>query len=246
MEQYQQRVICYDNTAAVLKKLGLDSAQGPLSSFAFHTLETALQFDDSLFHTYLYDWLLSHGRADYLLEISTPFIEEYLKQCTLLESTRDLLWRYYIKVDDFGHAAQELGRIADSTRYQLSFESRLEYLSLAVSNAKSYPAGSDPKTDNGRLLIELEEKLEVGNIQLNIILSLKAMADDVRRRAEIVSLDPTTRQFENHRAQQLEGLYQSCKAQLLDIDNVSLSFIFLYFCSASRIFEIHTNVLSLL
>ncbi|KAF9152095.1 hypothetical protein BG015_005786 [Linnemannia schmuckeri] len=225
LEQYQQRVICYDNTAAVLKELGLDSAQGPLSSFAFHTLETALQFDDSLFHTYLYDWLLSHGRADYLLEISTPYIEEYLKQCTLLESTRDLLWRYYIKVDDFGHAAQELGRIADSTRYQLSFESRLEYLSLAVSNAKSYPAGSDPKTDNGRLLIELEEKLEVGNIQLNIILSLKAMADDARRRAEIVSLDPATRQFENHRAQQLEGLYQSCKAQLLDVDNLYHTYV---------------------
>ncbi|KAF9907927.1 hypothetical protein EC991_010366 [Linnemannia zychae] len=225
LEQYQQRVICYDNTAAVLKELGVDSAQGPLSSFAFHTLETALQFDDSLFHTYLYDWLLSHGRADYLLEISTPYIEEYLKQCTLLESTRDLLWRYYIKVDDFGHAAQELGRIADSTRYQLSFESRVEYLSLAVSNAKSYPAGSDPKTDNGRLLIELEEKLEVGNIQLNIILSLKAMVDDARRRAENAALDPVRRQEESHRAQQLEELYQSCKSQLLDVNSLYYSYV---------------------
>lgn len=225
LEQYQQRVICYDNTAAVLKKLGLDSAQGPLSSFAFHTLETALQFDDSLFHTYLYDWLLSHGRVDYLLEISTPYIEEYLKQCSQLETSRDMLWRYYIKADDFGHAAQELGRIADSTRYQLSFESRLEYLSLAVSNAKSYPAGSDPKTDNGRLLIDLEEKLEVGNIQLNIILSLKAYVDEARRKAENLALDAARRQHATQQAQQLEDLYQNCKAQLLDVQTLYQNYV---------------------
>ncbi|KAI7830540.1 Non-repetitive/WGA-negative nucleoporin C-terminal-domain-containing protein [Gamsiella multidivaricata] len=217
-EQYAQRVICYENAVAVLKELGLDSALGPLSSFAFHTLETALQFDDSLFHTYLYDWLLSHGRADYLLEISSPYIEEYLKQCTMLESTRDLLWRYYIKSNDFGRAAQELGRIADSARYQLTFEMRLEYLSLAVSNAKSYPAGSDPKTDSGRLLIELEEKLEVGNIQLDIILSLKSMLEEQNRTTENPALDNMTRLEARHRAQDLETLFQNCKAQLLDIN----------------------------
>lgn len=205
----------------VLKELGLDSAQGPLSSFAFHTLETALQFDDSLFHTFLYDWLLSHGRSDYLLEISSPYIEEYLKQCTLLESTRDLLWRYYIKVDDFGHAAQELGRIADSTRYRLTFEMRLEYLSLAVSNAKSYPAGSDPKTDNSRLLVELEEKLEVGNIQLDIILTLKAMVQEHSRMTENPQFDTSTRQEARIRTQDIENLYQSCSAQLLDVNSVS-------------------------
>ncbi|KAG0242522.1 Non-repetitive/WGA-negative nucleoporin C-terminal-domain-containing protein [Mortierella sp. GBAus27b] len=224
-EQYAQRIICYENTVHVLKELGLDSAQGPLSSFAFHTLETALQFDDSLFHTFLYDWLLSHGRSDYLLEITSPYIEEYLKQCTLLESTRDLLWRYYIKVDDFGHAAQELGRIADSTRYRLTFEMRLEYLSLAVSNAKSYPAGSDPKTDNSRLLVDLEEKLEVGNIQLDIILTLKAMVQEHSRAAENPQFDTTTRHEVRIRAQEIEGLYQSCSAQLLDVNSLYHSYV---------------------
>jgi nuclear pore complex protein Nup155 len=208
-----------------MKELGLDSAQGPLSSFAFHTLETALQFDDSLFHTFLYDWLLSHGRSDYLLEIASPYIEEYLKQCTLLESTRDLLWRYYIKVDDFGHAAQELGRIADSTRYRLTFEMRLEYLSLAVSNAKSYPVGSDPKTDNSRLLVELEEKLEVGNIQLDIILTLKAMVQEQSRLAENPQANAASRQEARIRAQDIDNLYQSCSAQLLDVNSVSLACI---------------------
>ncbi|KAF9114226.1 hypothetical protein BGX27_011428 [Mortierella sp. AM989] len=224
-EQYAQRVICYENAVTVLKELGVDSVQGPFSSFAFHTLETALQFDDSLFHTYLYDWLLSHNRADYLLEISSPYIEEYLKQCTLLDSTRDLLWRYYIKVDDFGHAAQELGRIAESTRYQLTFESRLQYLSLAVSNAKSYPAGSDPKTDNGRLLIELEEKLEVGNIQLDIILNLKAMLDVQSRMADNPTLDTSVRLQAGHDARELEALLQSCRAQLLDVNSLYHSYV---------------------
>jgi nuclear pore complex protein Nup155 len=220
VEQYSQRVICYDNAVAVLKELGLDSALGPLSNFAFHTLETALEFDDSLFHTYLYDWLLSHGRADYLLEISSPYIEEYLKQCTLLDGTRDLLWRYYVKVDDFGHAAEELGRIAESTRYKLDFESRLEYLSLAVSNAKSYPAGSDPKSENGRLLIELEEKLEVGNIQLEILQQLKAGVEKCSRQAENSANDIATRQESRQQAQALEIMYQNCRTQLLDVNSV--------------------------
>ncbi|KAG0257515.1 hypothetical protein BG011_003926 [Mortierella polycephala] len=219
-EQYNQRMICYENAISVLRELGLDSAQGPLSSFAFHTLETALQFDDALFHTYLYDWLLSHGRADYLLEISSPYIEEYLKQCVQLKQSRDLLWRYYIKTDDFGHAAQELGRIAESTQYDLDFESRLEYLSLAVSNAKSYPAGSDPKTDNGRLLIDLEEKLEVGNIQLDVIQGLKSMVEEHRRLAS----DPMQKQEEQHTALELEQplrMYESMLAiyHASDIDD---------------------------
>ncbi|KAG0212021.1 hypothetical protein BGX33_003908 [Mortierella sp. NVP41] len=225
VEQFQQRTICYENAVAVLKELGIDSAQGPLSSFAFHTMETALQFDDSLFHTFLYDWLLAHGRSDYLLEISSAYIEDYLKQCTVLESTRDLLWRYYIKIDDFGHAAQELGRIADSTRYPLEFERRLEYLSLAVSNAKSYPSGSDPRTDNGRLLIDLEEKLEVGNIQLQIILSLKALVDEARRSSESFDLDAGSRQRERQRAQELDSMYQNCKAQLLDANSLYHSYV---------------------
>ncbi|KAG0200792.1 hypothetical protein BGX28_006227 [Mortierella sp. GBA30] len=224
-EQYAQRIICYDNAVAVLKELGLDSAQGQLSSSAFDTVWTALQFEDSLFHTYLYDWLLSHGRADYLLEISSPYIEEYLKQATLLEAMRDLLWRYYVKVDDFGHAARELGRIAESTQYPLEFESRLEYLSLAVSNAKSYPAGSDPKSDNGRLLIELEEKLEVGNIQLDIILGLKSMMEQRRRASENATLDSTVRQEARQNAQELEDLYQSCKTQLLDVNSLYHAYV---------------------
>ncbi|KAF8923624.1 hypothetical protein BGZ58_002724, partial [Dissophora ornata] len=225
VEQYAQRSTCYANAIAVLKELGLDTAQGPLSSFAFHTMETALQFDDSLFHTTLYDWLLNHDRADYLLEISSPFIEEYLKQCTLIDSQRDLLWRHYIKVDDFGHAAQELRRIADSTRYQLSFDQRLEYLSLAISNAKSYPAGSDPNTDNGRLLFELEEKLEVGNIQLDIIRNLQAMLEEHRSIVDNPLLATVTRQEARNRILELESLFQRCSAQLLDVDILYHSYV---------------------
>ncbi|KAG0042079.1 hypothetical protein BGZ83_000923 [Gryganskiella cystojenkinii] len=225
VEQYSQRLICYENTVSVLKGLGLDSAQGPLSNFACHTLETALAFDDSLFHTYLYDWLLSHNRVDYLLEINSPYIEDYLRQCTELDATRDLLWRYYVKVDDFGHAAEELGRIAESTRYKLDFDSRLEYLSLAVSNAKSCPAGSDPKSENGRLLIELEEKLEVGNIQLDIIQHLKAAAEEHARQMNNGALNATERQESRQKALALDNMYQSCKAQLLDVTNLYHTYV---------------------
>ncbi|KAF9579638.1 hypothetical protein BGW38_004029, partial [Lunasporangiospora selenospora] len=224
-EQYAKRFICYDNVIVVLKELGIDSSQGQPSNFALQTLGLALEFDDALFHTFLYDWLLSRGRTDYLLEINTPYIVEYLKQCTLLDTTKDLLWRYYIKVDDFGHAAQELGRIAESSRYNLEFVSRLEYLSLAVSNAKSCPAGSDPKSDSGRLLNDLEEKLEVGNIQLDIIQTLQSMLDENKRLAGIITLDERSRQEARQKAHELESMLKSCKSQLLDINSLYHTFV---------------------
>ncbi|KAG0227258.1 hypothetical protein BGW41_003866 [Actinomortierella wolfii] len=174
VEQYNKRYICYNNVVSVLQALQID--KGILSNFGRFTLETALQFDDNLFHTYLYDWLLAHGRADYLLEITSPYIEDYLKQCTMLDSTRDLLWRFYVKNDQFSLAARELGRIAESTRYKLNFVQRMEYLSLAVSNAKSCTTGMSEAdgVDSGELLGELEDKLDVANIQLEVITALNS------------------------------------------------------------------------
>lgn len=214
--------MCYESVSMVLAGVGLRSAQGSPSEAAVKAISTALQFDDNIFHTYLYDWLLSYERTDYLLEIESPYIVDFLQECTKLDKYKDLLSTYYTKHSDFGLAAKELGRIADATQYKLTFFQRLEYLSRAVSNAKSYPAGSDPKTENGKLLIDLEEKLEVGNIQLEILLSLQAKLEKLERKVNNVMASNSSREEAREEFQNIERLRKMCESQLLDVNGVSV------------------------
>ncbi|KAG0342823.1 hypothetical protein BG004_005583 [Podila humilis] len=219
-EQYNQRMLCYESVAMVLDGVGLNSAQGNLSEAAMLAFMTAIQVDDNIFHTFLYDYLLSNGRTDLLLKINSPYVVDFLQECTKLDAYKDLLSTYYTTHGDFGLAAKELGRIADSTHYKLSFFERLEYLSRAVSNAKSYPAGSDPKTENGKMLIDLEEKLEVGNIQLEIILSLKARLDQLDRKAKNI-MSPRDSQEEARRSWENDSaLLKACESQLSDVNGL--------------------------
>ncbi|KAG0345336.1 hypothetical protein BG005_001354 [Podila minutissima] len=219
-EQYNQRMVCYESVAMVLTGVGLRSAQGSPSEAAVKAISTALQFDDNIFHTYLYDWLLSYERTDYLLEIESPYIVDFLQECTKLDKYKDLLSTYYTKHEDFGLAAKELGRIAEAIQYKLTFFQRLEYLSRAVSNAKSYPAGSDPKTENGKLLIDLEEKLEVGNIQLEIILSLQATLERLERKVNNVMASNSSREEARQEFQEIDSLRKMCESQLLDVNGL--------------------------
>ncbi|KAF9423164.1 hypothetical protein BGZ94_008391 [Podila epigama] len=219
-EQYSQRMRCYDNVAMVLAGLKLDSAHGAPSEAAVESISTALRFEDNLFHTYLYDWLLSHGRTDYLLEIASPYIVQFLQECTKINEHKDLLWQYYTKMNDFGLAAKELGRIANSPHYNLTVYQRLEYLSLAVSNAKSFPAGSDSMTENGRLLVELEESQEVGNIQLDIILSLEAKLDQLKRKMNNVMSSNSSREEAREEAQEVGNMLNLCQGQLMTVNGL--------------------------
>ena len=61
----------------------------------------------------------------------------------------------------------------DFERFSLSLSQRIEYLTLAVGNAKSHPVSAGGKHESAiSFLTDLEEKLEVSQVQLEIFHTL--------------------------------------------------------------------------
>ncbi|XP_036385365.1 nuclear pore complex protein Nup155 isoform X1 [Megalops cyprinoides] len=126
---------------------------------------------DELFHIALYNWLIQADLTDKLLEVNSPFLEEHLMRMIKQDQNKvrnmDLLWRYYEKSRSFSKAAHVLARLADMHSTEISLKQRLEYISRAILSAKS-SSGTSGQGADGEFLHELEEKMEVVRIQVQI------------------------------------------------------------------------------
>jgi nuclear pore complex protein Nup155 len=73
--------------------------------------------------------------------------------------------------------------------FDLSLEERLEYLTLAVGNAKSHPVSASGRHETAiAFLTELEEKLEVAQVQLEMLHTLLPHIHDPGEKGEKVRL----------------------------------------------------------
>ncbi|EDV22293.1 uncharacterized protein TRIADDRAFT_29198 [Trichoplax adhaerens] len=126
---------------------------------------------DELIHVTLYDWLIANNLHDRLLEVSSVYLEAYLKRATTSQPSNlvamDLLWKYYEKNNKYQSASLILSKLAERTSTDITLQKRVEYLSRAIISAKSasFPGASGSAGD---FLHELEEKLEVARIQSKI------------------------------------------------------------------------------
>lgn len=175
----------------------LDSAQSPLSleeakKRSDQMLSHAIQSNDELFHIALYEWLYEHQQSDRLLQITSPYLETYLKRKTSAFSDSiplmDLLWMYYERNGHFAAAAQILIKLAERRGLEVKLYQRLEYMSRAIVCMKS----SDSRTASfigdglqasvaGEFLHELEEKMEVARIQLQLLDHIQKLPDSPQR-----------------------------------------------------------------
>uniref|UniRef100_A0A8C1ZSW8 Nuclear pore complex protein Nup155 n=1 Tax=Cyprinus carpio TaxID=7962 RepID=A0A8C1ZSW8_CYPCA len=134
-------------------------------------LGLAQRSQDELFHIALYNWLIQADLSDTLLEVNSPYLEDHLMHMIKQDQSKvrnmDLLWRYYEKNRSFGKAAHVLARLADMHSTEISLKQRLEYISRAILSAKSSSCVSSLGAD-GEFLHELEEKMEVVRIQVQI------------------------------------------------------------------------------
>ncbi|NWH38761.1 NU155 protein, partial [Chloropsis hardwickii] len=134
-------------------------------------LKLAQRSTDELFSIALYNWLIQADLADKLLQVTAPFLEPYLVRMTKIDQNKvrymDLLWRYFEKNRNFSNAARVLAKLADLHSTEISLQQRLEYIARAILSAKSSTAISSLAAD-GEFLHELEEKMEVARIQLQI------------------------------------------------------------------------------
>ncbi|XP_071953322.1 nuclear pore complex protein Nup155-like [Antedon mediterranea] len=194
MDAFVKRLECYKcitdifesllNASQALAESPLPSRPGPAptvdtkkltrdeAAFYFEDmLQRALKSDDELFHVALYDWFVARGLTDRLLQINSSFVEPYIKRAANHNPDNlemlDLLWKYHEKTNNYAAAARILAKLADRHSTDLTLQQRIEYTSRAIMCAKSSNLITSTATD-GEFLHELEEKMEVARLQLQV------------------------------------------------------------------------------
>jgi nuclear pore complex protein Nup155 len=145
-EQLQRRLKCYDLILDSLTVFEGKCSQTQASATAgipalddpetvrSHAYELAFASEDEMFHSTLYDWLISRNLADDLLEVSfvtltfhyvrhnfflkmrPPFLEAHLRREPVTVQKFQLLWQFYVKNGQPLRAAEVLGAMAESTQ----------------------------------------------------------------------------------------------------------------------------------
>lgn len=139
-------------------------------------LSFSLSYGDELWHVDLYQWLINNGLTDRLLEIKSPHLEVFLKRSSSQDQPNelkmlDLLWKHYEKTKNYSAAARVLSKLSEKQSPDVTLELRLEYLARAIMSAKSCNLRTSGSTD-GEFLHQLEEKLEVARIQMQVYQAL--------------------------------------------------------------------------
>lgn len=136
-----------------------------------------------------------------------PFLEAHLKREPSTVRKYQLLWQFYVKNGQPLRAAEVLAALAESSqsvtlrspsnnlhdrinfRFDLNLDARLECLTLAVANAKSHPVSIGGRHETAiDFLTDLEEKLDVAQVQLEIYNVLYPHIDDAPEVGERVKI----------------------------------------------------------
>jgi nuclear pore complex protein Nup155 len=200
---YQARNKCYDLVHKVIvavdkscsdKPAVVDGTISPSAKRRQEAYDVINNSMDEVFQNHLYDWYLSQGWSDRLLEITSEYVVSYLNRMSLEDVAHaDLLWRYYAHYHNYLDAADVQYKLAKSG-FELSLERRIEYLSRAKANAStrvpgfSELGGVRSRQSRQELLRNITDLLDVANIQDDI---LQKMKSDIRltgdRRKEVLA-----------------------------------------------------------
>ncbi|KAF2844582.1 non-repetitive nucleoporin-like protein [Plenodomus tracheiphilus IPT5] len=186
-QYYDRRAACYTLVCRVIEAVDQAyNSQGPIpdgvisqiSRRKHEAYEQINNSDDEVFQNYLYDWYMSRGWAERLLEINSPFVVDYLRQSSEKDIAHaDLLWRYYAHYNDYLSAAETQYQLAKSS-LPLTLEKRIEYLSRAKANASTRMTGFSETGVRNRqsrqeLLRNISDYLDIANIQDDVLQRIK-------------------------------------------------------------------------
>ncbi|KAI8368163.1 Non-repetitive/WGA-negative nucleoporin C-terminal-domain-containing protein [Radiomyces spectabilis] len=171
---YNIRVACYDrvfDTLMEAKMLRDGTLQHPKvvnpSNYAAEVFAKALASQDKLFHYSLYAWLRHNGLKSELLAVDTAYLIPFFNDCVDPMEAKEFLWQYYRRRENYYEAALCLEKLAkDSSNLKLT--KRVEYLALAVVNARCRDSKHQRRQEATELLQNLEEHVEVARIQVRL------------------------------------------------------------------------------
>lgn len=153
----------------------LDTLERLLGNEDFNeVLQSCIKSTDELFHNKLYEWLCDKNLSSKLLDIRSPYVEPFLRKKAEAESHStshlDLMWRFYERRGNFFGAAKVLDQLASRPCADYGMDERLEYLSRAKGCVEALATP-------GEYLHDLEEKMEVVKVQIQIYKKLKELPD---------------------------------------------------------------------
>jgi len=198
---FNERTQCYGLIHAVINAVDQASAQDPSGSDPVTSItgrrraeayEEINNSNDEVFQTHLYDWYLSQGWSERLLEISSPYVIKYLTRRSEGDIAHaDLLWKYYARYHDYLGAAKVQLDLAKST-FDVKLDKRIEYLSRAKTNASTRVGGMGQversRQSRQELLREISDLLDLATIQEELLQRLKSdrrLSDE--RKAAVLS-----------------------------------------------------------
>ncbi|KAK6460897.1 nuclear pore complex subunit [Scheffersomyces coipomensis] len=137
------------------------------------TYETCFASQDKFFHYQFYEWFISQGVSERLLELNTPFILPFLEEKSVNDLTlSDLLWLYHAKRERYYDAATILHASAISD-FKLDLQQRIEYLSRANGFCNCVcPPNLRQKVI--QLSSVIQELFDVANVQLDVLTAIQA------------------------------------------------------------------------
>lgn len=156
----------------------IDTLERLLNSEDFNEVfDSCIKSTDELFHTKLYEWLCEKNLSNKLLNINSAFIETFLKKKAESDNYSttylDLMWRFYERKGNFLGAAKILDKLACKPSTDYGLDERLEYLSRAKGCIEALSM-----QPFGEYLHELEEKMDVVKIQIQVHKRLKELSPE--------------------------------------------------------------------
>lgn len=170
---FDERMKLYDLIFEILIKFDESKAGEKLKSLVYSLIFKSN--NDKIFQFTLYDWFINNGKSNDLLQLSNSSLLEYLTKDDTDKSLdkRDLLWKYYIKLNKFIEAAAVLFELGIEVGLKITLSKRLEYLTRANGLSKT----KNINTNVSELNNEIELYLNVANLQFEI---LNLLAHDAR------------------------------------------------------------------
>ncbi|KAJ6646130.1 Nuclear pore complex protein [Pseudolycoriella hygida] len=168
------------NASRDLTRSGLvESQEQTLNSQILKIVNLTLQTNDQLLHNSVYEWLLAHNLLTELLDISEPSLGEFLMHSVKRRpddlGLADLLWKYHELNGQHAAATNILDNLASMQSEAIPLNQRIEYLSRAVMCMRSDTIGYS--ANNGFLLKNLEDKLDIARVQKLLLDALSNQND---------------------------------------------------------------------
>ncbi|CCK68672.1 Nup170p KNAG_0B02300 [Huiozyma naganishii CBS 8797] len=191
---YEKRIVIYDLVFDTLVKVDELTASNPSSikgpllmskdavALKNESYDKVLHYDDKLFHYCMYDWLVSQGSEDRLLQLDTNYILPYLEEKSKgsLKIT-NLMWIYHSRKGNFLKAAEILYNLAISD-FEIKLNERIECLSRANSFCNS---DCPPSQKQGMVQLTgtIQELFEITSVQddtLSLVSTDTRIATDIK------------------------------------------------------------------